>query len=70
MASVHGEERKRVVKQAKRASHKYRLGELGVHSGNLLHKVMPGVRLSESDERFTLQGHEFSPVVGLRQVPV
>lgn len=57
VASIHGEERKRILKQAKRGCHQYRLGELVVHSGNLLHQVMPGVRLSDSDERFTLQGH-------------
>ena len=57
MASAHGEERKRILTQAKRESHLYKIGEMVVHSGNLLHQVMPGTRLSDSDERFTLQGH-------------
>ena len=51
------EGRRRRFAEAVRTDHAYRLGELVLHSGDLLHQAAPGVALAPSDERFTLQGH-------------
>ena len=56
-SEADAESRKRLVAGAERSLHRYRPGELVVHSGNLLHQAAPGRQLSPEDERFTLQGH-------------
>lgn len=35
----------------------YRVGELVIHSGRLVHQIAPGKDLQPDDERITLQGH-------------
>jgi hypothetical protein len=35
----------------------YRVGELVMHSGNLLHQIAPSREMEEDDRRITLQGH-------------
>jgi hypothetical protein len=37
--------------------HPYRLGELVVHSGYLLHQIAPMAEMEPDDQRVTLQGH-------------
>ena len=35
----------------------YRVGELVIHSGRLVHQIAPARNLQAGDERITLQGH-------------
>ncbi len=37
--------------------HEYRIGELVIHSGNMLHQIAPSPRMEPGDRRITLQGH-------------
>lgn len=49
--------RRDLFRGAARTHHPYRLGEMVMHSGHLLHQAAPGIELRDEDERFTLQGH-------------
>jgi hypothetical protein len=57
MAPLAREARRERFQAARRTYEPYRLGEMVVHSGHLLHQAAPGVRLVDEDERFTMQGH-------------
>lgn len=57
MAPLDRNGRRERFRAARRGYEPYRLGEMVVHSGHLLHQAAPGVQLADGDERFTMQGH-------------
>jgi hypothetical protein len=57
MAPLERDGRRERFRASRRDYEPYRVGEMVVHSGHLLHQAAPGVHLTEADERFTMQGH-------------
>jgi hypothetical protein len=57
MAPLPREERRERFEASRSTYEPYRVGEMVVHSGHLLHQAAPGVHLVRDDERFTMQGH-------------
>ena len=51
------EQQKVIFREACKVYEPYEIGTLFLHSGDLLHQIAPGTRLSQDDERITLQGH-------------
>lgn len=51
------EETDAFVRKHERIFHKYKVGNMAVHSGQLFHQMSPMLDVQEEDKRITLQGH-------------